>query len=57
MGASKDKFKEALLELLLENLTVEVSKESAYDPFDDGLESNVTVKIKFDGKVIAEDSE
>ena len=55
MGANKDKFKAALLELLQENLTVEVSKDHPYDPFDDlNAESTVTVQILFDGKVIAE---
>ena len=43
--------------LLKSHLTVEVSKDRPYDPFDDlNAESSVTVKIMFDGRVIAEDT-
>lgn len=49
--------KESLLALLQENLTVEVSKDYPYDPFGTGSEPNVTVKIRFAGKLVAEDTE
>ncbi len=49
--------RDELEELLKSHLTVEVEKNAAYDPFGDlNAESNVTVKILFDGKVIAEDT-
>ena len=48
--------RDELEELLKSHLTVEISKEAPYDPFGDGLESSVTVKIMFDGRIIAEDT-
>ncbi len=46
--------KEDLQKLLEQHLTVEVSKDWPYDPFGTATEPDITVKVSFDGKVIAE---
>ena len=48
--------KEELLALLKEHLTVEVSRDWPYNPFGDHVEKDTTVKVYFDGELVAEGS-
>ena len=46
-----------LQRLLQEHLTVEVSKEYPYNPFGEPEEKETTVKVYFDGNLVAEGSD